>query len=189
MKQKIYFGILTCCILLQVSCNLSNPNSKNTEESQIEKEKFNAAELIELSEMQLSELDSYVTEKGFKFKEIQEFEHPGINETISGEFNVYDLGRQTEHTADKMISVYNPASLSGDWQKSLNGVIYQTGDEQEYLNIKNEITKLGFKSLGQYNNDGGLYFDFQKNNCEISLGSEISPNGSTIYVINVSHQN
>jgi hypothetical protein len=188
MRFKFYYFILIFFSLIQVGCNVSDDNQKNSEENVTEQEKFNAFELIDLSEMELDELDTYVTEKGFKFKEIQEFENPGINEIIYGEINVYDLERNNENTADKMISVYNPSSISGDWQKSINGIIYQTGDENEYLKIKSEIKKMGYLLIGQDNYDGGLYFDYKKSNCKISLGSEIGPNGSTTYVVNVSHE-
>jgi hypothetical protein len=57
-------------------------------------------------------------------------------------------------------------------------VTVQTSIESEYLNIKNQLTQLGFKLISTTNTDGSIKKVFKNNNWLVNVYSGILDDGS-----------
>jgi hypothetical protein len=94
---------------------------------------FTLQELIKMSKMDVDNFDTYVTAKGYVFfNNIDETEDKGVR-------YVFDLNDEKSE-AQKLITLYNKY---GD--KTEYAINYVTGDNKEYVAIKNQIKLLGFK--------------------------------------------
>ena len=122
---------------------------------------FSLPELIRMSKMSVDDFDTYVTSRGFVFKDADKEDHKdGVNYALN--LNI------SNSKASKFIALY---------QRFFNyryKISLQTLDKVEYINIKNQIKTLGFKlyDSGIFTSDAGEVsnrFNYSKGKSEISI--------------------
>lgn len=92
------------------------------------------SELIRMSKMDDNNLDTYLTKRGYVYQEGKSY---GLTKSVS-----YALDYNIE--TGKAKKFLTKTNLDKDSLKSIN-ISYQTLSRNEYLSIKSQIIKLGFK--------------------------------------------
>ena len=127
---------------------------------------FSLTELINMTKMDIDNFDTYVSNKGYKFLEVNDTEHQKGN-TYAFEQSSYSK------KAAKFISFYY--EYFGGTNKN---VTVQTTMTAEYLKIKNQIKPSGFKFKETKTFEGSTFLVYTKEKYEISLVSFQSQTGS-----------
>lgn len=111
---------------------------------------FSMSDLITISNMDDNTLDTYLTKRGYVYQEGKSYGH------IKSISYALDYDIETEK-AKKFLT---KSKMVKDSLNSIN-ISYQTLSKSEYLNIKSQIIKLGFKYKGSemFNTSQSFYFD------------------------------
>ena len=118
---------------------------------------FLLTELINMTKMDIDNFDTYVSNKGFKFLESKE------NEYLKGITYAFNQSSYSK-TADKFITLNY--EYFGETNKN---VTFQTSKTVEYLNIKNQISPLGFKFKETKTFEGATFLVYTKGKYELEL--------------------
>jgi hypothetical protein len=132
---------------------------------------FNLSELIKINNYSIDKLDTYMTEKGYKYFDVENNER---RKSISYAFYT---GGKVSHYMTKYYDYTDSPKLM---------LSFQTMNSSVYLRIKSELIPLGFKFIKTETFESTNFLDYKKDNIEINLASSInSGNKLTSYEITV----
>jgi hypothetical protein len=123
-------------------------------------QEFSLAELIKINNYKMDDFDTYVTQKGYRYYENKN------KEFSSATSYVYSINGVKKSYITKFFRKTQPTEM----------ISFQTGESTTYLKIKAELKSLGFKLINTGTYEGDTYFDYKKENIEISLTSSVQKN-------------
>jgi hypothetical protein len=121
---------------------------------------FSLAELIKINNYKLDDFDTYVTQKGYRY-----YENKNTDFSDATSY-VYSINGVKKSYITKFFRKTQPKEM----------VSFQTGKNTIYLKIKAELKSLGFKFINTGTYEGDTYFEYKKENIEISLTSSVQKN-------------
>jgi len=132
-------GIFTFCCVILFSASFA--------------QKFQLAELIKLIPMSSDDFDTYVTRKGYHFKENHKEDlSNGITYSFDGKICMEQY----------ILTKYN--FLNGEVS-----ITYHTIDKEDYLTIKKQLKSLGFQLKEEKNEDDSVWFIYKNKSMTLAL--------------------
>jgi hypothetical protein len=139
-------------------------------------------ELIIMSKMDIDAFDSYVTGKGYSFKENKDLS------TCSLQAYSFDDLQGRDGLGVRWLTLeYNYTD-----EKNKGYVQYQTIYKKDYVDLKNSLLKNGFKfqQTKKLEDEEGIKFIYKKGKIEIRLTSKLSTDTNrTLYILELLNYN
>ena len=130
---------------------------------------FSLNELIKLSKVSDNYFDTYVTRKGFIYNDKGDEEQSTYTE----------YAFHTKSNTTRFITKIDYKLI----KKTM--ITFRTQDANVYLNTKEELKKSGFNLIRKGDYEGGIYFEYNKNNITVALMTDTKTNRHLDYEITV----
>ncbi len=139
---------------------------------------FTVNELINMSNMNTDEFDTFAISKGYAFFKVE-------NDDYSDNI-IYAHKLKYNNIAPSYIAKYSVK------KKPKTIVSFQTSEKEIYISIKNQINQLGFVFVGTDTDENkSIFLDYKKGEIKLTLTSILSVKnpGNTYYEISITNPN